>query len=285
MMVTLLSSFALSFSLFTASADTPEGETVTEETGNVFSETLLPGAVFFEVGEDACTPSEKLEDYIKTVDGKQIVEIPYVFADWMESTEVYICFCFDVLFPDPDEHYIPNLLSFNFRAYDFKFVTDEGETIEDVKIKEEFDNAAGVNSFSAVKNGNEYVYSVSPENLKAEDVVPQHVRIYLQSAVVDPEGEIAGYENITGTGSGTITFTLETFSVVKGTVENETPGDSEEETPGVSNKLENWLNETGEKVSDWLNKNTGVALGGTSGLLVLFVGVYLVVRMINKKRR
>ncbi len=280
MIVTMLSAFTLSFSLFTVSADTPEEETVTEEMGNVFSETLLPNAVFVEAGADADYSSCVLEDYVKTVDGEQVVEIPFSYGDGMESQEVFIAFCFDRLFPDlnadeGEDSYIPNLLSFNFRAFGFKFVTDEGETIEAVKIEEEVDTASA-EYFGAVKNDNEYVYSVSPENLSAEDVVPQRVRIYLQSA---------DSENITCTGSGTIIFTLETFSVVKGTVENEEPKDSEEETQGVSNKLENWFNETGEKVSDWLNKNTGVSVGGTSGLLLLIAGVYLIVRMINKKRR
>ena len=57
-----------------------------------------------------------------------------------------------------------------------------------------------------------------------------------------------------------------------------------EETPGPADKVEDKLNEAGSKFSEWLESNTGVAVGGTTGLLVLVVLGIVVVRLIKRRR-
>ena len=62
------------------------------------------------------------------------------------------------------------------------------------------------------------------------------------------------------------------------------PGINGEGEPedALENKAENWLNETGDKISSFIQENTGVAIGGTSSVVVL---VAIVIILIRRKRR
>lgn len=55
------------------------------------------------------------------------------------------------------------------------------------------------------------------------------------------------------------------------------------EAEDVLDKSENWLNETGDKISSFIQENTGIAIGGTSSVVILVVIAIIVIRKLKRR--
>lgn len=74
--------------------------------------------------------------------------------------------------------------------------------------------------------------------------------------------------------AGAITFDLVSYVEIEKRTGENPPIDVEEE-----------INNFGEKISEWINENTGIALSGTMSLIVVVAVVIVVIRFLGGKRR
>lgn len=99
------------------------------------------------------------------------------------------------------------------------------------------------------------------------------------ASIEDQKGEILFYNNALGFTAGdigAITFDIDSYVEIEKRTGEETLG---------GEKVENWLDKTGDKISVWINENTGVAIGGTSSIIVVIVICCIAFWLLRRKRR
>lgn len=103
-----------------------------------------------------------------------------------------------------------------------------------------------------------------------------YTRQPIESASIEAQmGEILFYNNALGFTAGdigAITFDIDSYIEIEKRAEG---------TPLIEVEINNF----GEKISAWINENTGIALSGTMSLIVTVAVVIIVVRFLGGKRR
>lgn len=282
MVLTLVCTFAISFPLM-VSADEPVTEieeTVTpEEPGEevVEKETELVSTNLYDLITFQLTDSEgvvlfetnDLAQYATNGGAelfydKMSVSIPVNFV-----SNDYVIFRFKIDFDKCEKiDNIETFKKFNLQMSNF-FIYKQGATTP-TEI-----SFSSVNSLSDIYDKVKEVttWKVAPTYFTYE-------RTATDKAIADQKGEIVFYQNdlIFNSGDkGAITFDLVSYVEIE-------ERELKEEKPGTSQKVEDWFNNAGDKVSNWLSENTGVAVGGTTGLIVLIAGVIILIKILKKRR-
>ena len=286
MALTLVCTFAISFPLM-VSADEPVTEieeTVTpEEPGEegvepepeketelvstnpydliTFQLTDSKGAILFETNDLKQYATSGGSEYFYE---KMAVSIPVNFL-----TTDYVIFRFKIDFDNCEKiDNIETFKVFNLNMSNFFIYRKGATTATEIRF-------STVNSFSDVydKAKETVSYKVSPTSFTYE-------RPATDKALADQTGEIVFYNKdiVFNSGDkGAITFDLISYVEIE-------EREIKEEKPGTSQKVEDWFNNAGDKVSNWLSENTGVAVGGTTGLIVLIAGAIILVKILKKRR-
>lgn len=282
MALTLVCTFALTFPLMVSAEEplteieetvTPEepGEEVVEKETELVSTNLYDlitfqltdreGVVLFETNDLAQYATNGGAELFYD---KMSVSIPVNFV-----SNDYVIFRFKIDFDKCEK--IDNIETFkklNLQMSNFFIYKQGATTPTEIRF-------SSVNSLSDV-------YDKAKENVsfKVSPTYFTYERTAKEGAIEDQKGEIVFYQNdiiFTSGDKGAITFDLVSYVEIE-------KRELKEEKPGTSQKVEDWFNNAGDKVSSWLSENTGVAVGGTTGLIVLIAGAIILVKILKKRR-
>lgn len=284
--LTLICTFAISFPLM-VSAEEP----VTE-----IEETVTPE----EPGEEVTDPEPEKETELVSTNPYDLITFQLTDSEGVvlfESNDLaqYATNGGTELFYDKMSVSIPvNFVSNDYVIFRFKIDFDKCEGIDNIETFKKFNlqmsnffiYKQGATTpteirFSSVNSLSD-VYDKAKENVsfKVSPTYFTYERTAKEGAIEDQKGEIVFYQKdllFNSGDKGAITFDLVSYVEIE-------KREIKEEKPGTSQKVEDWFNNAGDKVSNWLSENTGVAVGGTTGLIVLIAGAIILVKILKKRR-